>query len=535
MMFYNEIDPFAAAWMRELMKAGAIPEGEVDERSVLDIRPVELSGFTQCHFFAGIGVWPYALRQAGWPTDRVTWTASLPCQPFSLAGKRKGVEDERHLWPVFFELVRECKPNIIFGEQVASATGSEGTAEVQRMWERYAHLQLLQNRVERNISNCMQKMQEQYGTRMERIAKGFDSLEGEQACAGRKITSIKEERAIQPDGQLGAGEDRYRSLRSNGHSVLSCDKQGMEHAVPGQGDTGVWVHDAQHKSSNICAECRLWGLGRKQNAGGGECGLTQAQGEIGRAIENTVRAIKEKNGYSWFAALQADLAGEGYTVWVTDTCAAGVGAPHIRQRLYWFAARLGNADSTERETRNTKPSRGRSRRTTQPSLLMPLVDPVIPRLERQSRNGDNGNEPGRDGAETARPIAETGGAGYVADTIGGQEYQEQQRPAADEGERGADSTCGRGVVNGFWRNAVWLPCRDNKYRCAEIIPESVIESLPDGVAADLGFVCDEGVYYIHPLAEETPNRVRRLRGYGNAIVAPQAIEFVRAVMEELEI
>jgi hypothetical protein len=74
--YYNEHDPFAAAWLRELIKAGQIALGEVNERSIEDVLPSELKRFTQCHFFAGIGVWSYALRQAGWPDDRPVWTGS---------------------------------------------------------------------------------------------------------------------------------------------------------------------------------------------------------------------------------------------------------------------------------------------------------------------------------------------------------------------------------------------------------------------------------------------------------------------------
>ena len=121
--YYNEKDPFAAAWLRELIKAGHIAQGEVDERSIEDILPSDLQPFTQCHFFAGIGVWSYALRQAGWSDDREVWTGSCPCQPFSAAGKRTGTSDERHLWPAFYHLIRQCAPRTVFGEQVASKDG----------------------------------------------------------------------------------------------------------------------------------------------------------------------------------------------------------------------------------------------------------------------------------------------------------------------------------------------------------------------------------------------------------------------------
>lgn len=66
----NEFDPGAAAWLRELMKRRQIPDGVVDERSILDVDANDVRGFVQCHFFGGIGGWPYALRLAGWPDDR---------------------------------------------------------------------------------------------------------------------------------------------------------------------------------------------------------------------------------------------------------------------------------------------------------------------------------------------------------------------------------------------------------------------------------------------------------------------------------
>jgi DNA (cytosine-5)-methyltransferase 1 len=121
--YYNEIDPKAAAWLRELIKAGHIAPGDVDERSIADVQPSDLKGYTQCHFFAGIGGWSYALRLAGWPDERPVWTGSCPCQPFSAAGKRGGTDDARHLWPEFYRLIGECRPSTVFGEQVASKDG----------------------------------------------------------------------------------------------------------------------------------------------------------------------------------------------------------------------------------------------------------------------------------------------------------------------------------------------------------------------------------------------------------------------------
>lgn len=124
--FYNEIDPYCAQWLRNLIAAGHIAPGVVDERSIEDIAPNELRGYTQCHFFAGIGGWSYAFRLAGWPDDRPVWTGSCPCQPFSAAGKGAGFADERHLWPAWQHLIAQRRPATVFGEQV------EGPAA--RLW-----------------------------------------------------------------------------------------------------------------------------------------------------------------------------------------------------------------------------------------------------------------------------------------------------------------------------------------------------------------------------------------------------------------
>ena len=69
-VYYNEIDPYCAQWLQNLMDAGAIPRGDIDTRSIEDVTPNDVRGYTQCHFFAGIAGWAYALDLAGWPRDR---------------------------------------------------------------------------------------------------------------------------------------------------------------------------------------------------------------------------------------------------------------------------------------------------------------------------------------------------------------------------------------------------------------------------------------------------------------------------------
>ena len=123
MNYYNEWDKGAAAWLRELINQKLIPYGYVDERSITEVTPSDLEGFTQCHFFAGIAGWHLALQLAGVPESTRLWTGSPPCQPFSVAGKSLGFDDPRHLAPAFLRLIRECKPELLFGEQVAAAIG----------------------------------------------------------------------------------------------------------------------------------------------------------------------------------------------------------------------------------------------------------------------------------------------------------------------------------------------------------------------------------------------------------------------------
>ncbi|HBX2462869.1 DNA cytosine methyltransferase [Klebsiella pneumoniae] len=129
--YYNEIDPHAAQHLRNLIDAGHIAPGVVDTRSIEDVTPNDLKGFTQVHLFAGIGGWSLALRRAGIPDSRPVWTASCPCQPFSAAGKGLGFADERHLWPSAHWLIGQRRPVVVFGEQSGSADANDWIDLVQ--------------------------------------------------------------------------------------------------------------------------------------------------------------------------------------------------------------------------------------------------------------------------------------------------------------------------------------------------------------------------------------------------------------------
>ena len=326
-VYYNDSDPAACAWLRELIAGGQLPTGEVDERSILDVEPSDLRGFTQCHFFAGIGGWPHALRLAGVAEDRPVWTGSPPCQPFSQAGQRKGQKDDRHLAPAFLRLVAACRPDLVFGEQVASAA------------------------------------------------------------------------VLGPSGRTAGAE------------------------------------------------------------------------------------AESPAGWAWFDALAADLEAASYAVAAADLPAAGIGAPHIRQRLFFGAVAL------EAVTRGLGDGLGEG---SQGRIGMPV------------------------GADqcAARP---TGLVGGLADGDGGLARHEaiqrgrQHRCEPQDGEAGGlvdgADPAGANATDGVWRDPDWLLCRDGKWRPVE-----------------------PGTF---PLADGLPGRMGLLRGYGNAIVPSLAAEFVTAFLESL--
>jgi DNA (cytosine-5)-methyltransferase 1 len=356
--YYNENDAFSAAWLRLLIEGGHIAQGDVDERSIVDVQPDDLKGYDQCHFFAGIGIWSYALRCAGWPDDRRVWTGSCPCQPFSAAGQRKGFDDARHLWPHWFRLIRECRPESIFGEQVDKAL----------LW-----LDLVSG-----------------------------DMEGEGYAVGAAV--------------LGAHSVGAPHIRQRLYFVAKSEHMRLD--AGGTGD-GRAEEIARSESRQITVGCSGTGVGLA-DANGGRC-------EQRNPCE---RGISESGAGSELG----------------DSAQRGFGM-------------RGSAPGSSGRLAFTKPSG------------VAQGDTKRERLEGHSGDGCDGNESRWLGEDAAGPVTEAS------------------------------------ILGGFWRDAEWLWCRDGKYRPVE-----------------------PGTF---PLVTRYPNRVGTLRGYGNALCAPQAQAFIEAAMEAL--
>ncbi len=123
--YYNDNDPFCCAVLRKQIARAKLPEGDVDERDVHEVRGAELAGYGHVHLFAGIGGFPLGLMWAGVPSHWRILTGGFPCQPHSVAGKRRASADERNLWPEFYRIACELRPDWILVENVPGLLSSE--------------------------------------------------------------------------------------------------------------------------------------------------------------------------------------------------------------------------------------------------------------------------------------------------------------------------------------------------------------------------------------------------------------------------
>ncbi len=481
--FYNELDPYAAQWLRNLIDAGMIAPGVVDERDIRDIRPADLAGYTQCHFFAGIGVWSYALRQAGWPDDRPVWTGSCPCQPFSVAGQRRGSGDERHLWPAWLRLIETCKPPVIFGEQVASSDVVGKSLQKMR-----------RGKINDGVPSAQQgrpawgvpRLREPSGQGDEALEFGAEEILPSRAqenspglCFGERCEAAgNRETDTVRSGLAGhTGADQLRVLRSDGASVLPLGAEILGRPVSGSEDTERGVYEREH------ARCALRAEHDGKHMGGGsdpeDCGRNSGETVFSRAerfIRENRRGSHETTSPAWIDTVHIGLATAGYTIGFAVLPACGAGSPHIRQRLFFVA----HAKSERLQRRQDDDNSGRGQRASgQGSPVVELGDADKPGLE-------------------GRCLPERGRADECASWAPG----DPVRP---------------GPTNGFWSNADWLGCTDGKWRPAF----SGSFPLVDGSAFRMGSGS--------PFAGKS--RAKMLRGYGNAIVAPLAAEFIASVME----
>lgn len=215
-------------------------------------------------------------------------------------------------------------------------------------------------------------------------------------------------------------------------------------------------------------------------------------------------------GRQWLAGVRADLEALGYVVGAADLCAAGAGAPHIRQRLFWVAY-SGSSPSRNAERRQgtgeSAESCERRAEEEQANLddvaAIRLGESFQSRLEGLAGDGDDGSEPGRLGADAAGSTPTASGGLVDAASDGREQWR------AEPSWRLTVSGCGGLAISGFWSRYAVVHCRDGKARRVE----------PG----------------IQPLAHGVQNRVGLLRGAGNAIVPQIAAVFIEACMDSLQL
>ncbi len=210
--------------------------------------------------------------------------------------------------------------------------------------------------------------------------------------------------------------------------------------------------------------------------------------------------VASKDGRSWLAGVRTDLEALGYAVGAADLCSAGIGAPHIRQRLWWVA------DAGASGRRALQRSTGEDGR----AALEPDGFGNAGGVANAGTNGCDqqcGERGVERGARERRDQPDDGGAaGGVADA-GSQRRDGQHALLRPEegGRHEADLHEVAGSSASFWDAADLLPCTDGKARRVE-----------------------PGTF---PLAHGVPARVGRLRAYGNAINPWLAAEFIAACKE----
>ena len=371
MAYYNEFDKKKCAMLSQLMKDGLIMKGDIDDRSIADVRAADLKGYARCHFFAGVGLWEHALQLAGWEEDRPVWTGSCPCQPFSSAGRQKGKADDRHLWPAWFNLIKELRPATIFGEQVASAVNMGVSRESvfsvsDRESERY--VQAVQRAVEGRATSSLQELSKRVREEMAEYVKGEQEKvaakeEGKRQAIQAKMDSGKQGEIFSFSGQEKRKEeepsfrprcsccgntitDRCWNMRGEQIPLgyWGAGRESVQHAEyrPNRAEKRLCL--LEHKDSVFCNQCRLWRLGAGEYEESYEQLVRRFLNEQPRLADEVRYKPDEPITHGWLDDVYQGLEIEGYAVGAAVLPACGVGAPHKRDRL-WF---VGNAQSVKR-------------------------------------------------------------------------------------------------------------------------------------------------------------------------------------------
>jgi len=471
MHYYNEYDKHAAAWLRELIAQKLIPAGEVDERSILDVQPDDLRRYTQCHFFAGIGGWAYALQLAGIPATRRLWTGSCPCQPFSTAGQQKGQEDERHLWPAFFNLIRECRPPTIFGEQVASSLvvgPSNPPRSMPDLRDRKTLLRIL-SELERESPRNLQGMRQSKGKAAQKASTCKDQR-SVQEMAGREKRTCTCERGEAPSKKTphsfqhntGGHSKPHQSwsVRSDGDTLRPSQTQSVECSLPGSNRTQSRIHAGEHQSGVVCRECDGQLLGVAENRGSVERDSEWEERSLEQIIESDRGELEGPTIQCWLDGISADLEAESYACGAAVLGAHSVGAPHIRQRLYWVAHH-----------------------------------------HHQGSQGWQCASLSERGLEL--PAGESGACSGLAQS-GSRGLQDAYQQHRDGRQAGSIRQANQFGIGSAWSDTNLVSCRDGKVRRIPTEPS------------------------LFPLAHGVPGRVGLLRGSGNAIVPQTAAAFILA-------
>lgn len=423
---YNEIDPYAAQWLRNLTDAKHLPQGRVEERSIKELTSEDLTDIVQFHTFAGIGVWPYALRAAGWPEDREVWTGSCPCQPFSAAGRKAGVSDPRHLWPDWFRLIEQRRPAVVLGEQVASPDGLAWLDAVQSDMEGAGYA----------------------FAAFDLCAAGFGAPHIRQRLYFAAI------RLADPDRIAGGqGSQNARWSDSRG------DAEPRTGPRSGRGIGGLADDDKQRLGQFGSAR-----LPENRDASPGhDAHRRRASDGVANADECEREGDLDRGSAEGEGSPRSGIVAQG-----------GNSGP---------TGRLGDANG-EHPGRNTGAGH---------------------RAEGGAGLRGSGDDPRASG-----PAGRLGFAGFAGferlQGHGGHENARRESGRLDS--ESARPAAAPGPTNGHWSGADWLLCRDGKWRPTE-----------------------PGLF---PLAHGATQRVGRLKAYGNGLVAPQAIEFIEAVMEFLD-